>query len=476
MPYHVRRFRGGQKEGMKVRVYSTLLLVLLGLSIMPLHFPFVVDSGVIVFPRNPPLQDETYVNAETNVTFTWTSRWQPVPQEITNCSSIAGDHVFIRSSWDIPVVSSNISIRSGFNETREGKVAEPTEQDFWPSPLCCLQGFSWETFVGIHSGNNISVNLNLSHGGDPAFDIYHWTDADHDNEVDLVELEYPVLLAMDKGAVDTPESGSFRSRLSKPIAIRIYCWTYAYSENMTYDLQIDTREEIVITSEPETPTEIMFDTYYLLGNTTAKFTLISKHGSDVTSIEYTGVTIGNYFSPVVNMNPPIRVDINLPFTYPPPTFPATPILQGRWNLTWTCYDLNANDTNYFSVWMSSDDGFTFQLLEQNLTETFYVWDSTGFIAMDHIYRVRAYSLDFSLGMNNTLQCSVDNPPESYWPGDYADSCTEGWQSTSVPTPSTTVTTSPTPTTQPQDGMFLYLAVGLGGVIIIILGILLMRKK
>ncbi|MGY5863999.1 MAG: hypothetical protein RTV41_05310 [Candidatus Thorarchaeota archaeon] len=460
---------------MKRKLVIGLLLVLLILSIMPLYRPYVVDSGVFDSPRNPSLIHETSSDAESNVTFTWTSRWQTEPQDIINGSSIAGDHIVINGSWNVPVTNSQITIRSGFNETREGTIPEPGTTYELPANLNYPQDFVWETFDGIHSGDDVRVFLNLTPGGDPSFYVFHWRDSDYDQEVDLNELG-DLIFSMDDDGFEISEAASFKSPLSQPIAIRVYCWNYAYSENMTYALQVDTRDEVVIESEPESPSEILFDTYCLFRNITTNITLSATHDSDVMSIVYIGISLANYFSPIVNMHPPVRLDVELPYTFPSTlTIPVWPILQGRYNLSWTCYDLNANDTNYYSVWLS-DDGVTFLLFQQNLTETFFVWDSTGYVAMDHIYRVRAYSLDFTTNENDTSLCSTDNPPESYWPGDYADSSTDGWQSTRVITPSTTVTTTTSNIPQLQDDTLLFVTAGVGVIVVIILFVLLIRKK
>jgi hypothetical protein len=432
---------------------------------MPFHFPYVVDSGVTLPPRNPISIQETYLGAETNVSFSWTSRTKTDSQEIVNSSSIAGDHIVIHSSWDVPVSSSNITIRSGFNITREGKVAAPIDSDEWPSPLCCLQNYSWETFDGIHAGDNVRVSLNLSQGGDAAFDVYYWTDANQDDSLDMNELEYPVLLASDNEGAGYPESGSFRSRLSKSIVIRIYCWNYAYLENMTYNLNVDTKEELVIENETGSPTEVVYDTYFLLRNATVNLTLSASYNFEILSVEYSGISFGNYFVPNVKFAGPYH----------------NPIQDEIVNISWTCSDFNANDTNYFSVWLSYDDGHTFQRLVQNVTQTYCLWNSTGWLIGDYTYRIRAFSLDFTIKENDTPLCSTDCPPSSYWPGDYSDVVSPSFESSGpiIFPPTTTTTSIETPsTTAPTPDNFLFtLSFGLSvGVISGLVGIVVLRQR
>ena len=67
------------------------------------------------------------------------------------------------------------------------------------------------------------------------------------------------------------------------------------------------------------------------------------------------------------------------------------------------------------------------LLAQNLTKTSYFWNSTGWLAGSYLARVRAYSVDCS-----SPECSLDNPPLSYWPGDFSDAITPQFQAGDVP--------------------------------------------
>jgi hypothetical protein len=277
--------------------------------------------------------------------------------------------------------------------------------------------------------------------------------------------------------------------VSESIAIKILSLTWAYSENMTYILEVDTWDSVVIKNEPDYLSEVLFDTYNLLRNATVNLTISATTYNGVFSIEYIGISFGNYFTPKLDVNSPISLDPE-----PPPLqdsgFPLPrPISQGRWNFTWTCSDLNVNDSNYYSVWLSSDGGSTFQLLERNLTETFFVWDSDGFLqGNNYMYRVRAYSLDFTIREDNASLCSTGNPPESYWPGDYTDAVSVDFRThaspiifRSQPTISTTednvIATTPSDSTVPPDSPVLVVAIGLSAGMISGLGLLeVFRRK
>ncbi len=287
----------------------------------------------------------------------------------------------------------------------------------------------------------------------------------------------------DIGGAGHAESRSYISPVSESITIKILSWAWAYSENMTYRLEVYTRDSVVIENEPDFPSEVLFDTYNLLRNATVNLTIGGTKCNRVFSVEYIGLSFGNYFTPKLSVNSPKSLDPEPPALqisqYPLPL----PISQGRWNFTWICSDLNVNDSNYYSVWLSSDGGSTFQLLERNLTETFFVWDSDGFLQMDnYIYRVRAYSLDFTIREDNASLCYTGNPPESYWPGDYTDAVSVDFathESRIIPPgqPTTSTTEDNVIATTPPDSPVLVIAIGLSAGMISGFGLLeVFRRK
>ncbi|MGY5879398.1 MAG: hypothetical protein RTV31_04060 [Candidatus Thorarchaeota archaeon] len=145
---------------------------------------------------------------------------------------------------------------------------------------------------------------------------------------------------------------------------------------------------------------IIFDTYYL--DRTNQTYNIKVNGTtntnDFVILLSENVTICNFFVPrtIVEVNS-IGTDSLI------------------FNISWCSEDQNENDDNYFSIWLSRDDGVTFVLLAQNYTRTWFIWDSGDWLQGIYLARVRAYSVDFS-----SSDCRVDDPPLSYWPGDYSD--------------------------------------------------------
>ena len=143
---------------------------------------------------------------------------------------------------------------------------------------------------------------------------------------------------------------------------------------------------------------LSFDTYANCSNGT--YTLIVNTTDSLAqqvSCTFENVFIGNYFAPNVDN---VLVDTVEPSYH---------------NITWTCGDQNADDLNFFSVWISTDSGTSYIRIANNLTTTFYAWNSTGWLDTNFIVRVRAYSVDLNLFAGPFV-----NIPADYVPGDYAD--------------------------------------------------------
>ena len=147
---------------------------------------------------------------------------------------------------------------------------------------------------------------------------------------------------------------------------------------------------------------VSYDTYDLNQNVTTDIVYLGISAALILekTAFYPNMSLNNYFSPNVTQFPPIDLGNN------------------QFNFTWISEDRNHDDTNYYSVWLSSDGGFTYMMLAGNLSESYYLWDSTGYLERDdYLVKIRAYSLDFT----NPELCGLDNPPGSYWPGDFSDS-------------------------------------------------------
>jgi hypothetical protein len=181
----------------------------------------------------------------------------------------------------------------------------------------------------------------------------------------------------------------------------IGCLNYASTlGNWTLSLQVGVYKSIIVDGN-----SAIYDTYTLDSrNQTVNIHVEGTTESNETLVfNYEVVTLSNFFAPEVIVNTPEDLGNEV------------------YNITWSCTDKNANDTNYFSVWLSADDGVSFQLLARNLTSTYYYWDSSGFLSNDYIIRIRAFSVDLVSGL-----ATVDDEA-NYWPGDFADGFSPSWE-------------------------------------------------
>jgi len=188
------------------------------------------------------------------------------------------------------------------------------------------------------------------------------------------------------------------------VTCELYIWNPQFGINAT-----------ITTSGPS----ISFDTYYLdrrnqpyniyVTGTTATddFVILSRDN----------VSICNFYSPIVTVYDPIKNDDYL------------------FNLTWSCSDMNRDDVNYFEVWVSNNGGSVFHLLVRNITQTWFIWDSSEWEEGDYLIGIYAQSVDLT-----SDECSLNDPPRSYWPGDSSIGYSVQFQHTGIPRPLLSIST------------------------------------
>jgi hypothetical protein len=277
------------------------------------------------------------------------------------------------------------------------------------------------------------------------------------------------LLGGDMASSAHPEVGSFTAAEDGDIVFGIL--DYA-NDGGYYYLTVDTRLGL----EPARAyaSEFEIDTYFLLANQTYSVLVDSDTGTNLRyTVETPNIFIGNFFAPEVTVNAPDDLGSNV------------------FNFTWTITDLNADDVHYSSVWLSADGGVSYQVIARNLTDTFYVWDSSGFLERDNYkVRIRSFSVDFS---DPPGLAAVDDEA-NYWPGDFGDGFSPEFTAgdvpplptttptptpttpTTTPTPTPTPTTTPEPTTQPFDPLLIGLIGGIGVGVVVLLILFLIRKR
>ena len=320
--------------------------------------------------------------------FTWWSRWNPTPAAFGSDDILAGDHVEVKAEWsdlsvtglpEYQITRTKIEFASGIHVFRGGDIPTPYG-DVWPPPYSANDTYIWETVEGITKNSIVHVTLSLHPGGDASFLVHEWFDLDEDGKVDWEDELGELYLSKDD-AGDAYEYGEFTAPHDMNIAIMVYCWEWAYSEGIFYDLEVNSRR---IDTILETDDFCTFDTYNFLFNISKDITV---YGYSDTNINFettvTNISLLNFFTPSVS-------NVQVTGAGPEKT------------VSWNTDDLNSDDENFFDVFVSIDDGITYQLIAQQLSISPYIWNSTGFTIRDS-YRVKVVAYD-----NDTAYTGTQN--------------------------------------------------------------------
>jgi hypothetical protein len=384
------------------------------------------------------------------------------PVLLADGDTAVGDHCVMNVSYpefnlpnmpEYEVVDTTMSFLAGILETRTGDNVDPGGFDQWPIPMSETDHFIWEGFHGVPAGANVEVYLDIPHN-DPSFDVYQWIDANEDNVVTNDEITGGVLLSVDDGGSDYPESGSFAATVDMSIAIRVFNWAWAY-EPAEYFLEVDARVGLDV---HKAGAEVTYDTYDFSANATRQISIVALTSTNINfRVELAALSFANYFAPVAD-----NVEVS-----------GTGAVK---TIEWEYSDKNSGDDHYSEVYYSTDGGDTFQFLAANLTETSFEWDSTGFLATDYIVRIRV--IDNDPGEN------PEAGPGDYWPGLYSTALSESFSAgtETLPETTTTTTTEETTTTTEEpppetiDPLIIGLVGGIGAGIVVVLILFLVKKK
>lgn len=402
---------------------------------------------------------------EPVLTLSWTSRDSPSPTVFTAGGSIAGDHVVVNATWtdgvnpgmpEFAITSTEIKVLYGTLFYEEGPMVHATDPGGVFTGIVDPAQFAWVTVPGLIAGDTARIVCDFDTSD---ADIMAWPPSIPmesrtyaNNIVDMASGDHP-----ETDTLVLPETGDYAFGILD----------YA-GDGGDYYLTVDTRLGL----EPARvyTNTVALDTYYLLANQTYSVLVDSDTGTNLRySIEAAGVTIGNFFKPKVTVPTPV----------------ATVGDANTFDITWSSTDLNADDTPYYSLWLSNNDGLSYMLLAQNLTTTSFQWNSSGWLEDSYKVRVRAYSVDLTIaGL-----ADVTDPPAGYWPGDFGDGFSAAFDAGDVPvviTPTTSPTTNETTssTTPPTSGggdggidpLLIGLVGGIGVGVVIILILFLIRKK
>ncbi|MFW9833764.1 MAG: S8 family serine peptidase [Candidatus Thorarchaeota archaeon] len=411
---------------------------------------------------------------EPTLALSWTSRDHASPTTITSGGSAVGDHVEMTATWtdgvnpgmpEFGITTVEMKILYGTLFYQQGHNVIPSDPGGQFSGVIDPDDFAWVHVPGIVEGDNVRITGAFD-GGDNDFMAW-WNTTPMDARTYANNL-------VDMASSDDPETDSFTADQSGQLDFGIL--NYA-QDGGDYYLTVDTRLGLEPPSVAGSTKTI--DTYYLLANQTYSVLVDSDTGTNLKySMEIPNIFIGNFFAPDVTVEDAVALANNV------------------FNISWSVTDQNADDVHYYSVWISGDGGVSYQVLARNLTETYYLWDSSGFLERDnYIVRIRAFSLDFSPvldllpadhpdGVYDTPLCSVDDEA-NYWPGDFGDGFTGEFFAGDVPPPEPTTTptepttpTGPTGPTQPVtwDPLLIGLIGGIGVGVVVLLILFLIRKK
>ncbi|MFW9788192.1 MAG: hypothetical protein ACFFE2_10810 [Candidatus Thorarchaeota archaeon] len=398
---------------MKIRlIFATVFILLIFLPNTPAssisRYDLKTGHSTRVTDYNP-----VFLSTGDNSSLTWTSRWSSSPQKLINNSEIVGDHVVLNATFpsSMNVIHTELKLENGFqiNTTRSLVLPTGNPDDQFSGNIDHDQ-FDWIVVRNIEEG--LTINLTMYHtNGDS--DLMVWSGAQNYSLFSYANN----LVQMTSGR--NPETDTFEWEYDND-TMYIGCLNYdATPGNWTLILSVGVHKIIADSSN-----SIVYDTYTLeRRNQTLDVQMTGTTSLNETIVfNYQNITICNFFKPKVIVHEVADLGGNLR------------------NITWSATDLNANDTNYFSVWLTNDWGWSFQLLKRNLTRTYYVWNSSGFLwNEDSFFRIRAFSVDLVSGL-----ASVDDE-SNYWPGDYTDAYSPHFVPTPPPPPLPNIAIS-----HPQD--------------------------
>jgi len=397
---------GHSADSVKITNTSALIIVEIEESGMFIVYTTLNTMDGSIIPEDYTLTfvglGEQYAK---NLTLSWYSSDSPVPTEFTSGDSLIGDHVIINATWadsDIAgfpewqIAFTEMEIYTGTLFYEEGDLIHATDPGgFEPYPIDPDQ-FAWVYVPGLVAGDEARIVCDFDSSD---VDIMMWH-----SSIPMESRSYDNNL-VDMASTNKPETDTIILPMDGTYEVGIL--DYA-DDGGRYYLTIDTR----VSYGPQRVNDntMEYETYYLMGNDFCSILITGQTGSNLDyNVEISNVYIGNFIAPEITVNAP------------------TPVVgdeERTFDITWSSFDRNVNDVNYYSLWLCSNAGVPLVQLAQNLTTTTFQWNSTDWLIDFYMLRVRAYSLDFTnfteLGFDYGVRPDVSNPPEGYWPGDFAD--------------------------------------------------------
>ncbi len=292
----------------------------------------------------------------------------PELKEINDNDTIVSDEVSteifllgaieLEDDPDTSVMNTSLGVGTGVLFERQGSLIVPDgSYDPFSGPIDTTQ-FAWDYVEGIGEGDNVDIEVDFTNGD---CDIMVWW-ADTDNTT----WSYSNNLVADQMVTGGhPEVGSFVADRSGSLAVGIFDYNLTAGQ---YTVTVDTRIGVyhsAIGNEVESSLFVYEDSIYAwfdLVGMLANGTTIERHIS--------GVRIVTTFNPEIEN---LRVS-------------GSGAVK---TIEWSISDQNSFNPHTYNILLSADEGQTFQLLDTDLTDTSYTWDSTGFMMGMYCFKVSA---------------------------------------------------------------------------------------
>ncbi|MDF1538760.1 MAG: ABC transporter substrate-binding protein [Candidatus Thorarchaeota archaeon] len=303
---------------------------------------------------------------------TWTSRENPNPTPIANSSRIVGNQLVITATWPDGVGINNVSIcmTSGirFRDT-DSLVIPDSSYDLFEGSIDVTQ-LSWMYVDGIKENDVVHITSNFSNT-DCDFIVF-WADSDNSTwrfEENLIQSQMSTL--------GSPENAAFWTDRNGTIAVG--CFDYSL-EAGEWTLEVATGDTIDFgTTNGRSKTAEIYD--WDLDNN-YNITATAKSDNTTYIVTATNISVISHYEPSITL-----------------LSPNSSIYVNTVLINWTISDNNERDTHRTSVFISKDNGSTYQLYSRgvdwrSVRSSSVSWNQTGWTRLDS-YRVKVVVQDSS---------------------------------------------------------------------------------
>ncbi|MBD3408267.1 MAG: S8 family serine peptidase [Candidatus Lokiarchaeota archaeon] len=329
-------------------------------------------SGFIEKPANYTLEVMWYdLLPDEEPILQWKSNDQPSFTQIMDEDNLVGDHVIINATYpefnlvnmpEYEITEISMNLYSGLYKTEFGNLVIPSPNYDPFSGIIDTSQFAWEYISGIKE--NEIVDITCEFNNEDSDIMVWWQDTDSSSWSFVNNL-----VGNSMNTSNNPESGQFIANRDGTLAIGIFDFS---KDAGTYLVSVDTRRGFTETADSRT---LMVDSYRTLGNGVYGIQITARTGTNnVLSFSLSSINITNFFAPEIS---------NLVIT-------GEDVKTVEWDIS----DRNADDEHIYDIYLSQDDGLSFQLLNSDFKGSQYIWDSTGFLSREN-YIIKIVAFDNS---------------------------------------------------------------------------------